>query len=135
MLIRPIKQTKTANGLYLPDNADQPPLGVAVSVGPGMVVPEASGAGIVRENAPCCVGDVIAVAHVETALKEPDGDDVFVIRFPDVIAIVDPGEARKLLEAWEGLLRKACDPKASIVTPQERPTREISPRPVLHRIR
>jgi chaperonin GroES len=78
------KETKTASGIYLPDNVgDKPQRGTVIAVGSEEVTDHG-----VKRSAPAKVGDTVIYKKWGANEVKHEGVDYLFIKFDDVLAIV-----------------------------------------------
>ena len=85
VVVKIVKEEKTAGGLVLPDTAqEKPQTGEVLAVGPGKLNDNGS-----RQAVDVQVGDKVLFAKYSGTEVKLDGEDYLIMREDDILAVVD----------------------------------------------
>ena len=89
LLIEPLdKETKTASGLYLPDNAgEKPQKGKVLAMGPAQCADCKCGDCKCDSYVPCKVGDIVLYKKWGGNEVKIEGKEYLFVKFEDILAI------------------------------------------------
>lgn len=84
VVVKVVKEEKTAGGLYLPDNAqEKPQTGEILAVGPGKVLDNGS-----RQTVDVAVGDRVLFAKYSGTEVKLDGETYLLLAEKDILGVI-----------------------------------------------
>lgn len=84
VVVKVVKEEKTAGGLYLPDNAqEKPQTGEILAVGPGKILDNGS-----RQTVDVAVGDRVLFAKYSGTEVKLDGETYLLLAEKDILGVI-----------------------------------------------